>query len=64
MNEGKLDGFGDFLWPEGKKYCGYYKNDKKDKYFFGICKIKNDLMKKYLCLKILKLMLAFGMRDI
>ena len=32
--EGKLDGFGEFLWPKGKKYCGYYKNDKKDG--FGI----------------------------
>ena len=34
MNEGKLDGFGEFLWSEGKKYWGYYKNDKKDG--FGI----------------------------
>jgi len=34
VNEGKLDGFGEFLWPKGKKYCGYYKNDKKDG--FGI----------------------------
>jgi hypothetical protein len=34
VNEGKLDGFGEFLWSEGKKYWGYYKNDKKDG--FGI----------------------------
>jgi len=33
-------------------------------FFFGIYKILNIFMKNYLYLKILKLMLAFGVRDI
>ncbi len=29
-----MDGYGEFLWKDGKKFCGFYKNDKKDG--FGI----------------------------
>jgi hypothetical protein len=25
-----MHGYGEFIWPEGKKYAGFYKNDKKD----------------------------------
>lgn len=25
-----MDGYGEFVWAEGKKYCGFYKDDKKD----------------------------------
>ena len=25
-----MHGFGQFTWIEKKKYCGFYKNDKKD----------------------------------
>ena len=25
-----MHGYGEFSWSEGKKYCGFYKNDKKD----------------------------------
>ena len=29
-----MNGYGVFLWNEGKKFCGFYQNDKKDG--FGI----------------------------
>ena len=29
-----MNGYGEFLWNEGKKFCGFYQNDKKDG--FGI----------------------------
>ena len=29
-----MHGYGEFIWSEGKKYIGFYKNDKKDG--FGI----------------------------
>jgi len=29
-----MDGYGEFIWKDGKKYVGYYKNDKK--HGFGI----------------------------
>ena len=27
-----MDGYGIFTWPDGRKYIGNYKNDKKDGY--------------------------------
>ena len=26
----RMEGYGEFLWVEGKKYFGFYKNDKKN----------------------------------
>ena len=34
INNGKMEGFGEFIWGREKKYCGYYKNDKRNG--FGI----------------------------
>ena len=33
-------GYGEFIWNQDKKYCGFYKNDKKDG--FGIFKTKGN----------------------
>ena len=30
VKNGFMHGYGEFLWPDGKKYCGNYLNDKKD----------------------------------
>jgi hypothetical protein len=29
-NKGFINGKGTFSWPDGRKYRGFYKNDKKD----------------------------------
>lgn len=35
-----MNGYGEFSWKDGKKYCGFYKNDKKSG--FGIYYLTNN----------------------
>ena len=30
FSKGLMHGYGEFYWPDGKKYCGYYVNNLKD----------------------------------
>ena len=30
IDNNKMHGYGEFIWADGKKYVGFYKNDKKD----------------------------------
>jgi len=54
-----MHGYGEFLWSEGKKFFGFYKNDKKDgfgiyfwpnnKFYIGFWKCgKQDGIGKYI----------------
>lgn len=46
FNNGLLDGYGEFLWPDGKKYFGYYKDDNK--HGFGIFVWSTNPLKAYI----------------
>ena len=39
-----MNGYGEFFWKDGKKYFGYYNNDKKNGFgiFFGL--MKNSIL--------------------
>ena len=32
-----MDGYGEFFWKEGKKFCGFYKDDKKNGFGIYFC---------------------------
>jgi hypothetical protein len=46
FEKGKMNGYGELLWPDGKKYYGYYRDGVK--HFFGIFLWSQNPLKIYI----------------
>jgi hypothetical protein len=46
LKNGLMNGYGEFLWPDGKKYFGFYQDDNK--HGFGIFLWSSNPIKVYI----------------